>query len=75
MDSRLLAICSQNWRLEIYWKLEIGNSNFLEKTAFKLQYLHMKNKITREVITPTRALFHPKDWGKIIMKKLALDTV
>ena len=44
---------------------------FLEKVIFKIQYLHMNKKITREVVTPTRALFHPKDWGKIVAKKLS----
>jgi len=38
----------------------------LEKFAYKLQLFYMKNKITREVITPSRALFHPKDWSSQI---------
>lgn len=42
----------------------------LETIAFWPQYLYMKNKITREVITPTRAIFHPNDWGKIVLSKL-----
>lgn len=54
--------------------LKIKNSteqvNFIEYIAFKLQYFYMKNKITREVVTPTRAIFHPNDWGKIAMEKL-----
>jgi predicted nucleotidyltransferase len=43
----------------------------LEKVCYWIQYNHMKPKITREVVTPTRALFHPQDWGKIILKRLA----
>lgn len=43
----------------------------IEKLAFKLQYQYMKNKITREVITPTRALFHPRDWAKVVINKLS----
>jgi len=39
-------------------------TNIFEKMAFKLQYLYMQPKITREVVTPTRAIFHPNDWGK-----------
>lgn len=43
----------------------------IEKFAFRLQYQYMKDKITREVITPTRALFHPQDWAKVVMKRLS----
>lgn len=42
----------------------------LEKLAFKIQYLYMKSKITRELVTPTRAIFHPQDWGKVVLTKL-----
>lgn len=45
--------------------------SLIEKLAFKLQYQYMKNKITREVITPTRALFHPQDWAKVVMRRLS----
>ncbi len=44
--------------------------SFIESIAFKLQRLYMKSKITREVVSPTRALFHPIDWGESIMKIL-----
>lgn len=44
----------------------------VEKLAFKIQYLYMKNKISRETITPTRALFHPQDWGKTVLTRLGL---
>ena len=47
-----------------------GRASLLEWLAFKLQHLYMKPKITREVITPTRALFHPQDWGKIVLSRL-----
>lgn len=43
-------------------------SNFI---AFRMQYVYMYKKITREVVTPTRAIFHPNDWGKVVMAKLA----
>lgn len=57
-----------------YTKFHILDSIFLfvEKLAFKLQYFYMRRKITREVITPTRAIFHPNDWGKVVMKKLGM---
>jgi predicted nucleotidyltransferase len=38
--------------------------------AFKLQYLYMKNKITREVVEEKRALFHPVDWSEHIKIRL-----
>ena len=40
---------------------------FFEKLAFRFQYFYMKSKITREVITSTRAVFHPTDWGKKVL--------
>ncbi len=43
----------------------------IEKVAFRLQYFYMKDKITRETITPTRALFHPVDWKKIVLSRLS----
>ena len=42
----------------------------LEPMARKIQYWYMKGKITRETITPTRALFHPVDWASFISLKL-----
>jgi predicted nucleotidyltransferase len=50
-------------------KSRIGE-NLLEKIVFKLQYIHMKAKITREVITKTRAIFHPNDIGKTVLTRL-----
>jgi len=50
----------------------ILNSLFalVNKVAFKMQYLYMKPKITREVVTPHKALFHPRNWGKIVLDRL-----
>lgn len=45
--------------------------SLFENVMFKIQYLHMSKRITREVVTPTRALFHPNDWGEIVEKKLS----
>ncbi len=42
-----------------------------EKLAFWLQYQYMRSKITREVITKTRAIFHPQDLGSYIMSRLS----
>lgn len=49
-----------------YYRLQ----SIVEKFCYWLQKTYMKNKITREVVTPTRALFHPQDWGKIVIKRL-----
>jgi len=55
------------------FKIQKYNSKFkiLEKLAYWIQYQHMKPKITREVVTKTRALFHPQDWGKFVLGRLA----
>jgi predicted nucleotidyltransferase len=45
---------------------------FTEPLARRAQYWYMKDKITRETITPTRALFHPVDWASFISLKLEL---
>ena len=40
---------------------------FVELLAFKMQYFYMKPKVTREVVTEARAIFHPVDWsGKVL---------
>ena len=41
-----------------------------EPFARKLQFVYMKKRITSETLTPTRALFHPVDWGKYVSLKL-----
>lgn len=47
-----------------------GKTSLTEFLAYKLQLFYMKPKITREYISPTRALFHPVDWGKVILDRL-----
>lgn len=42
-----------------------------EPLARFIQYQHMKNRITREVVTSTRALFHPVDWGKVVLARFS----
>lgn len=72
-----------SWILD-YWpsavkipnsKLQISNKskakNVLNLIAFKLQYLYMKPKITREIVTPHKAIFHPRNWGKEINELLS----
>ena len=45
---------------------------FFEPLACFLQKLYMKKKVTREVITPTRAVFHPKDWSGNVLSKMEM---
>lgn len=47
------------------------NTGVIETLAFWLQRRHMKSKITREVVTKTRAVFHPNDWGKVVLSRLS----
>ena len=42
----------------------------LELLSWKLQLWYMNKKITREVVTKTRELSHPYDWGAFVTKKL-----
>ena len=42
----------------------------LEALAYLAQLKYMNSKITREVVTPTRAIFHPHDWGSLVLSKL-----
>ena len=53
----------------------ILNALFLsiEKFAFWIQKKYMRSKITSELITPTRALFHPQDWSKVVLDRLGID--
>jgi hypothetical protein len=44
--------------------------NMIDNIAFKVQYLYMKGKITREVITPTKAIFHPNNLSAKILSKM-----
>jgi predicted nucleotidyltransferase len=45
-------------------------TTWLETVAFWLQYRYMKSRMTKEVATRTRAVFHPQDWGKIVLSRL-----
>ncbi|OGM09804.1 hypothetical protein A2W13_01320 [Candidatus Woesebacteria bacterium RBG_16_36_11] len=42
---------------------------FVEPLAYRLQKWYMREKITREVVTPTRAIFHPVNWGSLVKKR------
>jgi D-beta-D-heptose 7-phosphate kinase/D-beta-D-heptose 1-phosphate adenosyltransferase len=48
--------------------------SFIEYIAFKIQYIYMKNKITTEIVTPNKAIFHKNDWSKKVLITLkAID--
>lgn len=49
------------------------NFGIMESILYKMQYLHMRSKITREKITRTKALFHPQDWSKVVLSRFPLD--
>jgi D-beta-D-heptose 7-phosphate kinase/D-beta-D-heptose 1-phosphate adenosyltransferase len=42
----------------------------VEKVAYTLQRMYMRGKRTSEIITPTRAFFHPFDWSKKVTLEL-----
>ena len=43
----------------------------IEKIAYQVQYKHMREKITREIVSPGRAIFHPEDWGEIVLRRFS----
>ncbi len=69
-DTRILGYKDTRKRNPVSQYLSILVSKPIEKIAYKLQYDYMKSKITREVITPTRAFFHPQDWGRVVLDRL-----
>lgn len=45
-------------------------SNFIEPLAYFLEKLYMRGKITREIVSRKRAIFHPVDWNKKVIREL-----
>ncbi|EKE13125.1 MAG: hypothetical protein ACD_13C00093G0039 [uncultured bacterium] len=45
------------------------NTNPIETLAYKVQVKYMKAKISREVIKPGKAIFHPQNLSKTIVEK------
>lgn len=58
-------------RLYDFKTLRLYNQ-IIEQLAYLLQRQYMKNKITRELITPDSAFFHPRDPGRPILRHLRL---
>lgn len=42
----------------------------IEPLAFWFQFAYMREKMTREIVTPTKALFHPYDWSRFVNSKM-----
>jgi len=64
------AVIIKTYRVKTINHNTYSITKLVEYLSYKLQYHYMKKKMTREVATPTRALFHPNDWGSVIIKKL-----
>jgi hypothetical protein len=45
-------------------------SLFIEPGMFKIQYLYMRGKITRERVSASRAFFHPRDMNSKVKRSL-----
>lgn len=65
-----LAISDQRLEKKLLANYYSLITSYFEKLAFKLQKIYMNKKVTRELVTPTRALFHPQDWGKVVLGRL-----
>ena len=45
-------------------------ASLIEPLARRLQAWYMRGKITREIVGRRRAIFHPYDWGSLVLSKL-----
>ena len=45
---------------------------FIEKIMYYLQLAYMRPKITREIVTPNSAFFHPRNPGKAVLRRLKI---
>lgn len=45
--------------------------SIFEKISYRVQYKYMKRRITREVVTLHKAIFHPRSWGEVVLQKLS----
>lgn len=56
-------------------KYKIKNNNnkesLIEKLSYYFEYKYMRKKITREKVGKHRAIFHPRNWGDEVLKKLS----
>lgn len=49
----------------------IKTFDYFENIAYQFQYKRMKNKITHETVGKKIALFHPQDWGEVVLTRLS----
>jgi hypothetical protein len=56
-----------------YSPTKLSKLGLLNYLAYHLQLFYMKNKISREVVKPTRAIFHPVNLSDKILKNMGLD--
>ena len=54
----------------LYQRVLVIPLRIFEPITKQVQMLYMKKKVTRETITPTKALFHPIDWSSIVIDRL-----
>lgn len=58
---------------EKYTETKKTKRGIFEWLAYKLQCAHMRSKITKETVTPTRALFHPQDLSEFVLSRFSSD--
>ena len=52
-------------------KGNVNTNNLLERIPFWIQYKYMAKRITKEKIGLHKAIFHPTNWGKVVLKRLS----
>lgn len=52
-------------------KGNVNTNNLLERISFWIQYKYMAKRITKEKIGLHKAIFHPTNWGKVVLKRLS----
>lgn len=52
-------------------KKNVNTISLFERVAFWVQYKYMKKRITKEKIGLHRAIFHPRNWGEVVLRKLS----
>lgn len=56
-------------------KTKKTNSPLTEIIFYGMQRFYMRKKMTREVVSLNKALFHPQDWGKLVLDRLKTSFV
>lgn len=61
---------AKNTNRDLISEIIVSLLRLFEPIAFWFEYNYMKRRITKETITPTRALFHPYDWSNFVNSKI-----